>query len=317
MYGIGVSGVLVNQFNQVLLIQRDDTRTWAPPGGSLHANELPTEGVAREVREETGLIVMPVRLTAVHYLPLKPTPLIGFTFRCIQRGGEIQTSEESPQVGFFQANQLPRAIANFHKSRLTRTFGFADAYPECYVQPLSWRAKIARQLLVNVIYPWKNWQRKRRNQAPYEPPPLWETSAFTVIQNEDGEVLWVKRTDQDVWNLPGGRGQVEEPPWETAVRETKEETGLDVALNNLTGVYLYDSDPPHIVFVFTATTIGGELTASAESAAFAHYAMGAEPANTVQQHLERVEDALSVLEGTVFKRQEGPHLVVDVGHAKR
>lgn len=310
MFGIGTSGVLVNQFNQVLLIQRDDTRTWAPPGGALDLRELPPDGVAREVKEETGLIVMAVRLTTVHFIPFQPTPLIGFTFRCIQRGGELQTSSESPQVGFFAANTLPRAMAGFHKNRLERAFKHSKAYPEWYVQPLTWRTKIARQLLLKLVYPWKDWQRKRKGKRPYQPPPTWETSAFTIIQNETGAILWVKRTDQDVWNLPGGRAMAHEPPWKTAVRETKEETGLAVELQNLTGVYIYQSDTPHAVFVFTAQIVTGQLTKGSESADFAYFDIGDEPINSVAQHIERVADALSPIEGTVFKHQEGPHLVI-------
>ena len=310
MYGIGTSGVLVNQFNQLLLIQRDDTRTWAPPGGALDPNELPTDGVAREVAEETGLLVMPVRLTAVHYIPFKPHPLIGFTFRCIQRGGEIKTSEESLQVGFFTPDSLPAAMADFHKSRIHHTLTHQKQQADWYIQPLNWQTKLLRQLLLRVVYPWKDWQRKRQGRSPYVPPPSWDASAFTIIQNEVGEVLWVKRTDQNVWNLPGGRAENGEPPWETAVRETKEETGLIVKLNTLTGVYIYASDPPHIVFVFKATVLSGTLTPSPESVAFQYLQSGDEPPNSVAQHIERVQDALSDNEGTIFKQQPGPHLIL-------
>ena len=59
------SGIVTNQYGHVLLIQRDDSLTWAPPGGILEHGELPTEGVVREVREETGLMVTPVRLVAL------------------------------------------------------------------------------------------------------------------------------------------------------------------------------------------------------------------------------------------------------------
>ena len=310
MYGIGTSGVLVNQFNQILLIQRDDTRTWAPPGGALDLNELPPDGAAREVKEETGIIAMPVRLTAVHYIPFKPRPLIGFTFRCIQRGGEIKTSEESLQVGYFTPDQFPNAIADFHKTRLKHTLAHQKQEADWYIQPLTWQMKIARQLLLKVVYPWKDWQRKRQGRPPYEPPPSWETSAFTIIQNEEGHVLWVKRRDKEVWNLPGGRAENGEPPWETAVRETKEETGLNVELNTLSGVYVYPSDPPHMAFVFKAAVQSGTLTPSQESSAFQYIQSGEEPNTTVSQHIERIQDALSENESTVFKRQEGPHLVV-------
>lgn len=40
---VAVNGIVVNQFGQVLLMKRDDIRTWAIPGGALEAGELPPD----------------------------------------------------------------------------------------------------------------------------------------------------------------------------------------------------------------------------------------------------------------------------------
>lgn len=310
MVSIGASGVLVNQFNQVLLIQRDDTRTWAPPSGALEPGELPDAAAAREVREETGLIVQPVRLVGVHYVPFQPVPLLGFTFRCIQRGGEIAPSDETPQVGFFRSEALPRAMADFHKRRLLQAFSHDVMAPKWYVQSLNLRTRFVKLLLDRVIYPFKDWRRQRQNQPRYVPPQPWQTAGFTVIRNTEGAVLWVQRTDRDAWNLPGGRSVLGEPPWVTAVRETKEETGLTVTLDALTGVYVYDGQN-NMVFVFTATVQSGTLTPGPESAGFRYLQPGEEPANAVKQHVERVEDAVSSVDITQFRNQPGPELLLN------
>ena len=99
-----------------------------------------------------------------------------------------------------------------------------------------------------------------------------------MIRNEKGEVLWLKRGDVDFWNLPGGGGLLNEPPWETAVRETQEETGLTVTLTNLTGVYVYENEA-HVILTFTGNIQAGTLTTGAEAEVFAWFASGEEPEN--------------------------------------
>ncbi|MCP5098198.1 MAG: NUDIX domain-containing protein [Chloroflexi bacterium] len=306
---ITVIGILVNHLNQVLLIKRNDTRTWAAPGGAMEAGELPTDAVARELREETGIIAMPARLVALSVVGSKSEPHLELTFRCIQRGGEIEPSDESPQVGFIKVNKLPKRIATYHRQRLEVALQHKGGPVTWKRYPVTVQIRFAWLLLRNIIYPIINW-RKQRNGMAYTPPPDWQTSAFTIIRDDKGNVLWVKRRDKDVWNLPGGVGNADEAPWETAVRETQEETGLTVKLTDITGIYVYQSDQPHMVFVFHAKVISGQLTIGDEAAAFDYFSPGNEPKNSVQQHLQRVTDATDDIEQTTIAYQEGPHLVI-------
>ena len=51
-----VTGYVINKDRtKILLIRHNKLNKWLPPGGHLEANEIPHEGAAREVREETGL----------------------------------------------------------------------------------------------------------------------------------------------------------------------------------------------------------------------------------------------------------------------
>ncbi|MFK7802818.1 MAG: NUDIX domain-containing protein, partial [Anaerolineae bacterium] len=104
---LGVTGIVINGFDQILLIQRDDTKTWAPPAGGMERNELPTETVVREVKEETGIKVMPVRLVALKHRKIGRQASLQLIYRCLEAGGEITPSAESPQVGYFRTKQLP------------------------------------------------------------------------------------------------------------------------------------------------------------------------------------------------------------------
>lgn len=63
---IGVDGALINQASEILLVRRRDTGLWAMPGGAVEIGERPSIAVAREVAEETGLVMTPTRVVGVY-----------------------------------------------------------------------------------------------------------------------------------------------------------------------------------------------------------------------------------------------------------
>jgi len=69
-------------------------------------------------------------------------------------------------------------------------------------------------------------------------------SVFVVVRRDDGRLLLVRRLDSGIWELPGGQVDVGETASGTAVRETAEEAGVDVAVTGLAGVF---TDPGHVV----------------------------------------------------------------------
>ncbi|MEQ4300531.1 NUDIX domain-containing protein [Plantactinospora sp. B6F1] len=69
--------------------------------------------------------------------------------------------------------------------------------------------------------------------------------AVTVfVKDAQGRVLLIQRTDNGLWSIPGGGQEIGEYIAETAVRETREETGIEVEVTGIVGVY---SDPHHVV----------------------------------------------------------------------
>lgn len=99
-------------------------------------------------------------------------------------------------------------------------------------------------------------------------------SASAIVTDEQGRVLLVKRRDNTLWALPGGGHDIGESIEQTAIREVKEETGLDVEVTGLVGIY---TNPNHIVaftdgevrqqfsLCFTTELRGGELSIDHES----------------------------------------------------
>ena len=65
-----------------------------------------------------------------------------------------------------------------------------------------------------------------------------------VVTNDQGELLLQKRTDNELWGLPGGAMNIGESVGEAVIREVKEETTLDVEPTGVVGIY---SDPGHVI----------------------------------------------------------------------
>jgi ADP-ribose pyrophosphatase YjhB (NUDIX family) len=99
-------------------------------------------------------------------------------------------------------------------------------------------------------------------------------AAVAVVRNEAGELLLIRRADNDLWALPGGGHDIGERIAETAVREVEEETGILVEVEGLVGLY---TDPEHVMVYddgevrqqfsisFRARPVGGRLRTSSES----------------------------------------------------
>ena len=68
------------------------------------------------------------------------------------------------------------------------------------------------------------------------------TTSF-VLDDQD-RVLLIHRTDNDLWALPGGAQEFGEYVADTAVRETKEEAGIDTEVTGIVGIY---TNPSHVV----------------------------------------------------------------------
>ncbi|HEX9074502.1 MAG TPA: NUDIX domain-containing protein [Anaerolineae bacterium] len=136
---------------------------------------------------------------------------------------------------------------------------------------------------------------------------LFSIGVFAILFDESGRVLLCHRRDMDVWNLPGGGAASREMPTETAIRETREETGLDVVTVRLVGVYS-KSDKDELVFTFHCRPIGGELTTSNETDACQYFAIADIPANTLPKHVERIHDALNSEASPIFHRQTLPSM---------
>lgn len=127
-----------------------------------------------------------------------------------------------------------------------------------------------------------------------------------VVIVEDGKVLLVKREDLEVWALPGGGVDEGESLAETAVREAYEETGLEVELTHLIGIYSeIGSWSDWHVASFAAEVAGGELkTQLGEVLDLRFFPLDALPEDMFWWHRQHIEDFQAGLGGSGVNRQE-------------
>ncbi len=108
------SAIIVESDGRILLHRRSDNHLWALPGGAMNIGESIGETVVREVKEETGLDVQPAYLVGMY---TDPKHVIAFSdgevrqqfslcFFCTLIGGELQASEESTDVAFFDLHTI-------------------------------------------------------------------------------------------------------------------------------------------------------------------------------------------------------------------
>lgn len=79
------------------------------------------------------------------------------------------------------------------------------------------------------------------SDAPTAQTIVVAASVFAL--NTKRELLLIRRTDNDRWALPGGTQEIGERIADAAVRETLEETGISVSIEDVIGIY---SDPNHV-----------------------------------------------------------------------
>jgi 8-oxo-dGTP diphosphatase len=96
IHSVSVAGIVVDQAGRVLIVQRRDNGRWEPPGGILERTETFEEGVAREVREETGIDVQVERLTGAYKNMARG--IVALVYRCRPVSGTPHATNETTRV---------------------------------------------------------------------------------------------------------------------------------------------------------------------------------------------------------------------------
>ena len=121
---------------KVLLTRRSDNGQWCLPGGSMDPGESASECCAREVLEETGLVISVGRLIGVYSTPHRITEYadgnrkqaLDLVFEAVRVGGELTVSDETTEVGYFSLEQMrSMEIMELYHERVNDAFASQEA----------------------------------------------------------------------------------------------------------------------------------------------------------------------------------------------
>jgi len=131
-------------------------------------------------------------------------------------------------------------------------------------------------------------------------------SVSAVVRDDAGRVLLQLHAETEQWGLPGGAVEPEEHPADAVVREVREETGLEIAVERLIGVYggpdstvVYRNGDrtSYVRTSYTARVVGGELQSDQRESLELRWVPLAEWRSLVHRPIVRriLEDAERVL----------------------
>ena len=129
--------------------------------------------------------------------------------------------------------------------------------------------------------------------------------AFVIIFGERDQALLCLRGDLNIWNLPGERVEQGESPRKAVAREVEEETGLEVQVERLAGVYWRPRES-EVAHSFVCRVVGGEARRTWEAVEARYFAFEKVPERSNRRHVEMVLDARDNGGETVMKTQAQP-----------
>lgn len=144
----------------------------------------------------------------------------------------------------------------------------------------------------------KNYIKWIRSKVGHEKIIL--TFAGGYIMNEQRKVLLQRRGDSNKWGFPGGAIELGETPQMAVIREAKEETGLDVEVGKLIGIYTdcnmsYASgdQAQSILIAYSLNVVGGALFCdNEETLELKYFSLDKLPELFCKQHEEFMADII-------------------------
>lgn len=256
---LGVQCAVVDDQGRVLLSLREDFKVWNLPGGRLDSGEALAEGVAREVREETGIIAHIERAVGLYYT--EGRQIMSVLYAGWPLGGELkQRTAETRANQFFAPDSLPKML---NPARVAAAL--ADERP--LPQTITMSARELRRIRTGLAVRWI------RNLLRGQPEPRYPSFNVRVAG-----VIW-DGGYRRVVTLPGKRGRVlprvtctgVQAPWQELRELVRQTCRFDPALH---WVGVWQDAPRNLLeFVFAATAREDSLPNQVEWSNIQHAAL--------------------------------------------
>ncbi|MEP3208948.1 MAG: NUDIX hydrolase [Maribacter sp.] len=135
---VDVRGLVLNEFDEILMAKERIDGKWTIPGGWADVGDSPSEAVLREIKEETGLETEVVRLLAIydkrcHPHPPQPFYVYKIMFFCTMVGGDLRHGFDMEGAAFFSLDNLPELSTDrILESQLKQLFKLAKDKADVY-----------------------------------------------------------------------------------------------------------------------------------------------------------------------------------------
>jgi ADP-ribose pyrophosphatase YjhB (NUDIX family) len=139
-------------------------------------------------------------------------------------------------------------------------------------------------------------------------PPRHSVSVSGVITDDHGHALLIQRRDNHRWEPPGGVLELGESVEDGLRREVREETGLDIEPDTLSGVYK-NMSRGIIALVFRCKATGGQLATNDEVTAFRWADEDTIRQLTSEAYAVRLLDAMRSDTAPAIRCHDGTHLL--------
>ena len=123
--------------------------------------------------------------------------------------------------------------------------------------------------------------------------PLLPAAIAIVLNNDQTEVLLIKRKDTPIWVLPGGGIEPGEKEEEALIREVKEETGFDVQITRKCAEYTPINRLASFTSVFVCHIQSGKMELSDETRDIGFFPINHPPPSLCPPHIVWLKEALS------------------------